>query len=350
MQPACNWPKMNISMLMFMGFMAYRNFGIMGIVGLPAMFMAMLYFRQNNMLYIPTKGAYRVIPSQFGMNIYEKASILCADGVRISAWLIKQAEPRSAPTIIMFHGNAGTIQERLPNASGLVEACACNLLMVDYRGYGPSEGDPTEPGLRLDAKAALDWALKHEDIDEDNIFVFGRSLGGAVAVRLVHDNPTLVRGLIIENTFCGIREMASALFPFLQLLPASALESLLVNHWRSEECIGALRMPVLMLAGQLDEIVPTRQMDSMWYQLSCDGNQSPLSEIVRFESGKHNETWVLPDYYTHWKRWMAAAAKPNSKKREEEGVCEEGAGDTSPLGTVTMPTVDTSSWSNTAIR
>jgi len=331
-------PRMSVVTLSFIAFMAYRNFGWPGVLGMPCLLLAMLYFRQNSMLYIGgAKGPYMRLPSQFGMNIYENARIICSDGVKIAGWLIKQPQSRSRPTIIMFHGNAGTIMDRLPNAQRMINATKCNLLMVDYRGYGPSEGEPTEEGLQRDAQAALEWAIKHEDVDEDNIFLFGRSLGGAVAIWLAAESPTKVKGLIVENTFCGIREMASALFPYLTLLPPAILEMMLENHWRSEELIARLPMPVLFLAGQLDEIVPAPQMDALHARLRESEGSHPLTEIVRFAEGKHNETWLLPDYDAHWTRWLRKASGCAISSEEQEVVEDKDK-------------VDVSKWSNVEIR
>ena len=84
--------------------------------------------------------------------------------------------------MIFFHGNAGNIGTRLPNIEVMVKVMKCNVLIVAYRGYSNSEGTPSEEGLKLDAEAALEWAQSRKDINQ--IFIFGRSLGGAVAIQL----------------------------------------------------------------------------------------------------------------------------------------------------------------------
>ena len=84
--------------------------------------------------------------------------------------------------MIFFHGNAGNIGMRLPNIELIIKKCNSNVLILAYRGFGDSEGTPSEEGLKLDAEATLEFAQNHKDIDNDRIFVFGRSLGGAVAI------------------------------------------------------------------------------------------------------------------------------------------------------------------------
>ena len=84
--------------------------------------------------------------------------------------------------MIFFHENAGCIGTRLPNIEKIVKSTNSNVLILAYRGYSDSEGEPSEEGLKLDAEATLEYAQNREDIDNSRIFVFGRSLGGAVAI------------------------------------------------------------------------------------------------------------------------------------------------------------------------
>ena len=119
------------------------------------------------------------------------------------------------PNLIFFHGNAGNIGSRLPNIDLLVKRLNCNVLILAYRGYGHSEGKPSEKGLQLDAEATLEYALNREDIDNDRIFVFGRSLGGAVAAQLAQNKGNSIKGIILENTFTSIADLVDVLMPFV---------------------------------------------------------------------------------------------------------------------------------------
>ena len=120
-------------------------------------------------------------PKENGMD-YENVHIITKDNVKLHAWFVKaNPSPRMCRTLIFFHGNAGNIGSRLPNIEILVKRLYTNVLILAYRGYGNSEGTPSEEGLKLDAEATLEYALENENINNDRIFVFGRSLGGAVA-------------------------------------------------------------------------------------------------------------------------------------------------------------------------
>ena len=122
-------------------------------------------------------------PSESGM-AFEDCEIITKDKVKLHAWFVKANAnyPKLCRTLIFFHGNAGNVGSRLPNIELLVKELNTNVLILAFRGYGDSEGTPSEEGLKLDAEATLEFALNRNDIDKDRIFVFGRSLGGAVAI------------------------------------------------------------------------------------------------------------------------------------------------------------------------
>lgn len=109
----------------------------------------------------------------------------------------------------MFHGNAGNIGHRVPIAIKLQEDLGCNVLMLEYRGYGFSTGTPDEQGLLIDAQTGLDYIRQRADLKDTQIIVYGQSLGGAVSVQLVASNQQAGRiaGLILENTFTSMRKM-----------------------------------------------------------------------------------------------------------------------------------------------
>lgn len=116
---------------------------------------------------------------------YKDCWITTKDKIKLHAWFVKaSSNARSCRTLIFFHGNAGNVGARLPNIEILVKNLKTNVLILAYRGYGDSEGKPSEEGLKLDAEATLEYALNDEEIDNDRIFVFGRSLGASVGARL----------------------------------------------------------------------------------------------------------------------------------------------------------------------
>jgi pimeloyl-ACP methyl ester carboxylesterase len=128
----------------------------------------------------------------------------------LHAWFVKTAAGsnyKTAPTIVFFHANAGNMGLRLPNVDALVHLDA-NVLIFDYRGYGNSDDVPiNEEGLKLDGAAVMRYIDNREDIDRSKIFLFGRSLGGAVAVHTATAFSHAIAGIILENTFTSISDM-----------------------------------------------------------------------------------------------------------------------------------------------
>lgn len=226
---------------------------------------------------------------------HESHKIQCADGVFIHTWLILQQQkqssssPSSPPTLIFFHGNAGNIGLRLPNAVHMHRYLGCNIFLVEYRGYGDSDSvKPNEAGLRLDSEAALKYIVQHPKIDPSNLFIFGRSLGGAVGFHLAdyaQKNNIPLAGLIVENTFTSISKMVDHLMPLVAPLKGLVLRI----EWDSSVLASKIQLPVLYLAGAADEIVPHSHMLDL-YQRSkiC----SSLARIHIVQDGKHNETWM----------------------------------------------------------
>lgn len=123
----------------------------------------------NSRIFVPPPNALS-LPFE---NIYFKS----LDSTKLHGYLILQPQPLECPTILFLHGNAGNIGHRLPNAKGLYKYLHANVFLLEYRGYGFSEGHPSESGLYKDAQAALNYLLSRQDIDHSRIIVFGRSLG-----------------------------------------------------------------------------------------------------------------------------------------------------------------------------
>ena len=195
-------------------------------------------------------------PSQFGLDDYEELSIPTPDGETLSAFLLKPVNKAQARpvTILTFHGNAGNIGHRLPIGKVLVNDINCTVLMLEYRGYGLSTGTPNEKGLVIDAQTGLDYIRSRADLRGNKIVVYGQSLGGAVAIDLVSKNQGAgdIKGLMLENTFLSIAKMIPNAVPAARMLTPLCHE-----YWRSELLLPKVTdVPILMLSGLQDEIVP----------------------------------------------------------------------------------------------
>lgn len=150
-------------------------------------------------------------PRQFGISNYEDLHIPTPDGESLHALFIRPSRKRltESVTVIMFHGNAGNIGHRIPIAKVLEETLGCNVLMMEYRGYGLSTGVPDENGLKIDGQTAIDYLRQRAETKDTKIIVYGQSLGGALAINLVASNQDRgeIAGLILENTFLSIKKL-----------------------------------------------------------------------------------------------------------------------------------------------
>ncbi|EDV19221.1 uncharacterized protein TRIADDRAFT_62339 [Trichoplax adhaerens] len=280
-------------LLLLLAYWFYGDFTIFLLLCLAIL--GTLYQYQDSLLYYPDQPSssrmfvqqpYTIgLPSE---NLYLRT----ADGVRINAVFIKQPPVRLpfAPTIMFIHGNAGNIGHRLPFARELYHHCGVNVMLLEYRGYGKSDGVPSENGLKLDARAGLEYLRDRTDIDASMIIVFGRSLGGAVGIDLACQQlyTDAIRGLIVENSFTSIPAMGEVLFSALRLLPMFCFR----NKFNSKSIVKSVRVPTLFLSGLSDELVPPRMMTEL-----CNKSGAIFKRIVRFENGSHNGTWLCPDYY-----------------------------------------------------
>ena len=226
---------------------------------------------------------------------FESTYISTSDGILINVFLLKQKPELlvTAPTIIYFHGNAGNIGHRLLNASELYHTLECNILLVEYRGFGHSQGTPSEAGIYKDAEAAINYLLSLSGIAKDKIILFGRSLGGAVAIHLAQHSQLSqkISAIIVENTFTSIPEVAKLLFncKLVKFIPKWVYKS----KYDSLSKIKSIKVPILFLSGLDDELIPPIMMHTLFELASSD-----VKHIQHFEGGTHNFTWRCSNYYS----------------------------------------------------
>lgn len=300
----------------------------------------------------PKTGKYAVYRSPEIHDIdYEELFLTTVDKVKIHSWFLKAEENyETAPTIVFLHGNAGSIALRLPFFSELRGELKCNIFAVEYRGYGYSEGEPSEQGLIRDVDCALSFlfcnhasqdGLKRSDlrfaarerhrelmekrelvIDASKVFLFGRSLGGAVAVAtLAIYNEHPIRGLILENTFLSIEAVLKQHLTSGNIDLLLLLEKLGMNRKRAKKCVGfineqlvplflrlkwntqsrihMIQKPMLFLSSRKDRVVPPKHMDRLWEVFNEYTKKEILdtSRFVSFEKGGHNNTWLQSGYF-----------------------------------------------------
>jgi pimeloyl-ACP methyl ester carboxylesterase len=176
------------------------------------------------------------------------------DGLDLTAWHAPTTEPATGVTVLVLPGNAGSCITRVPLARALT-AAGLDVLLLDYRGYGGNPGSPTEDGLAADARAAHHYLVAERGVDPARLVVFGESLGTAVATRLALERP--VAGLVLRSPFTSLADVGAEHYPFLPV------RALLRDRFPIRDTIGALTVPVIVVAGAADEIVPTAQSRSV---------------------------------------------------------------------------------------
>ena len=218
---------------------------ILLIVACYALLVAFVYFMQARMLYLPDLPGrtLTLTPADVGME-YHDVFIKTADGVMLHGWFIGK---KSSRVVLFFHGNAGNISHRLESIRQFQEL-GLSVFIIDYRGYGQSEGRTTEKGLYRDADAAWRYLTEDRGIAATNIIVFGRSLGASVASRLAGEHQPLA--LIVESSFTSVPDIAQDLYPWL---PARWLTRL--SH-ATRDYVRNVRCPVLVIHSRDDEIIP----------------------------------------------------------------------------------------------
>lgn len=261
-----------------------------------------LYQYQDTFLYYPdqpeSSRVFVQTPNTIGLS-YENIFIRTKDGVKVNAVFIKQPPSKmaTAPTILFLHGNAGNVGHRLINAKALHSFCGCNIFLLEWRGFGKSDGLASEYGMKMDAEGGLEFLMSRDDIDRRRIIVYGRSLGGGVAVHLAslkkyHDKLFAV---ILENTFTSIPSMAHLLFPLTKYLPLFCYR----NKFLSDRDIQSTVTPTLFISGLADSLVPPEMVQTL-YSLSG----SSIKRMECFENGSHNGTWQCYGYYEAINRFL----------------------------------------------
>jgi hypothetical protein len=207
---------------------------------------ALLLVFEKRLIYFPTR-AHDATPAGLGL-AHEEVELVAADGVRLHGWFLPAKGSRL--TVLLFHGNAGNVSHRLDRALMMQLRLKVDTLLLDYRGYGRSEGSPDEAGTYEDARAAHRW-LVARGTSPERLVLFGESLGSAVATQLATEVAS--RALVLESPFTSVPDMARAVYPFLPLWP------FVRTRYDTLSKIAAMRVPLLILHGERDEVVPFAQ-------------------------------------------------------------------------------------------
>ena len=241
------------------------------------LFSVVLLMIEDKMIYFPAKypeGIWN--PGDYGVvagDVYFKTD----DGLTLHGWFVPSDENKI--TLLWFHGNAGNLSHRLENIKFLHEL-DINVFIFDYRGYGKSEGElPSEKTIYVDSRAAYKHLLQNKNIPKENIFLFGRSLGGAIAVEMAKEFGCA--GLILESSFTSAKDMAGTMFPFLPL------KYFIKTKFNSIEKIKGITCPKLFIHGNRDNIVPFKLGRKLF-------EEAPEpKEFYEIDGAGHNDTYII---------------------------------------------------------
>lgn len=217
-----------------------------------------------------------------------------SDDVLLHAWWFDAGE--GTPTVILFHGNAGHVGGRVPLARGMLER-GVSVLMPDYRGYGRSEGSPSEKGIYRDGRAAVEFLKERRGSSSSAPAVWGRSLGATVALKLAADDDPDVDRVVVESGFTTLREIAGVAYPFVPSFLLHRLE----GRYDNLERIRRVGDPVLVIHGTDDDLIPP-EMGRELYEAAPE----PKSWYA-VEGGGHNDLNVVggADYFDRIAEFVA---------------------------------------------
>jgi fermentation-respiration switch protein FrsA (DUF1100 family) len=225
-----------------------RTIWVVALMVLGALaFLFVIWLGQRSLLYFPGPGPVaRPAPPL----TVQDAELLTEDGLRLGAWFVPPTNAANGITILVCNGNAGDRSHRAGLARALANAGHA-VLLFDYRGYGGNPGSPSEEGLRADARAAVRYLESRSDVDAARIVYFGESLGAAVVAQLASERRPFA--LVLRSPFPSLGEVGRVHYPYLPVTDA-----LLVDRYRTSDALAEMSAPVLVVASDRDEVVPTR--------------------------------------------------------------------------------------------
>ncbi len=246
---------------------------VLRVVGLLAgtylLLVVLMYLGQSRLLHLPNLPGRTLVatPERMGLD-YEDVAFEAEDGVTLHGWFLPAQAERG--TLLFFHGNAGNISHRLDSLR-IFHDLDYSVFIIDYRGYGRSEGRPSEEGLYADARAAWDYLVSERGIDPERIVAFGRSLGAAVAACLARERR--LGGLILESGFTSVPDLGADLYPWLPVRWLARLE------YDARACVAEVDVPVLVVHSPDDEIIPFHHGEAL--------AEAAGAELLRIR-GDHN--------------------------------------------------------------
>ncbi len=238
--------------------------------------LAAVYAFQAKLVYFPTREV-RHFPTEVGL-LFQPFRLKTADGPSIAGWLVPGPGGALDRVVLFCHGNGGNIGHRLDTLR-IFHELGLAAAVFDYRGYGESEGAPSEEGTYRDAEAVWHWLKEDKGVEPRDIVVWGRSLGGAVAAWLAREkNPG---GLVLESTFTSAPDVGARAYPFLPVRLLSRF------RYDTREYVNSVRCPTLVMHSPQDEIVP--------YDIGRQVFEAAPNATFFELSGGHNDGFLVSE-------------------------------------------------------
>ena len=261
----------------------FKNFGvyflqfILTIFAIYFLVLVFLYFYQRNLLYHPNENNYS--GDKILVDI-EKVKIQTADNIELLGWYHKK-NLKDYKTLVYFHGNAGSLENRIHKLNHFQDM-NINFLIIAWRGFNGNKGKPSERGLYVDGKSAIDW-LKKKGVDEKNLILYGESLGTGVATHLAQNKN--YAGVILETPFTSMIDAAKNFYPYIPI------NLLLKDKFENFKKVKNINTPILVMHGEVDQIVPF-SMGKKIYEIA---NNPKYSYFTKYDDHmmEYDENLVL---------------------------------------------------------
>ena len=222
--------------------MKYLLITLSSIVVAYLVILLFIYFYQRNLLYHPSENNYQNDEVKFN---YEEVYIEVDNDIKLKSWFINK-DLKKFKTLLIYHGNAGDLSNRIYKLNEL-NKLKINILLISWRGFSGNKGSPTEKNLYKDAEAAIKW-LNKKDVNNNQIILYGESLGTGVAVEMAKIND--FNGIILESPFTSIENSAKIYYPYLPV------KYLLKDRYDTISKINMVKSPIMIMHGEKDDVVP----------------------------------------------------------------------------------------------
>ncbi|MCB1782963.1 MAG: alpha/beta hydrolase [Alphaproteobacteria bacterium] len=239
------------------------------VLGVYLLVVGYLYYAQRTLMYFPDKKAAEV---PYGL---QTVTVSTSDGVLLTSWYMPPTS-KDKPVLLYFHGNGGKASDRYQKIQTYTKA-GYGVLLAEYRGFGGNAGHITEQGLYLDGRAWMHWLMDGKNIPASKIVLYGESLGSGVAVQLATEFS--VSGLVLEVPYLSMLDMAKHSYPYVPV------NLMLKDRFMNSEKIANINMPLLVMHGGEDEIIPLAQAEAL-YALA----KEPKT-FVGFPKGHHTDLY-----------------------------------------------------------